>query len=357
MKKTVLYDAHIKNGGKMVEYAGYLMPVEYVGLSAEHMAVRQSCGLFDVSHMGEIFVLGADAKRFVNYVMTNRVDAPLRMTYGLFLYPNGGIVDDLMAYCFSDEKIMLVVNASNVDKDFAWLQQQTAGFDIELSNQSNYFSQLAFQGKKAVDVLQTLTNYDLQQMHMFDFDTIDIINRRFITSRSGYTGEDGFEIYGAGEDIVALFDALVALQVPLCGLGARDTLRFEANLPLYGHEIDANINPLEATLRFAIDFSKDFIGKDALLLYENEGLKRKVVALELLERGIARQNYEVVCDDKIIGHITTGYMVPGKQSALALAMLDVGYWDIGQEVFVRIRQKDVKAKIRNKKFLNKKYIK
>lgn len=357
MKKTVLYERHIAHHAKMVEYAGFDMPVEYVGLTEEHLAVRHHCGLFDVSHMGEIFITGPEAKRFVNYLITGLVRDPMRMTYALMLYPHGGIVDDLMAYYFSDDRVLLIVNASNIDKDDAWIREQAVGFDVVVDNASDRYGQLALQGVDAVKIMQPLTHYPLDTMKMFDFTMMDVIGRSFIVSRSGYTGEDGFEIYGAPEDILALFDAFDEKNVMLCGLGCRDTLRFEANLPLYGHEIGPDINPLEATLKFALDFSKDFIGKEALLQCEANGLQRKVVALELLERGIARAGYEVLANNEVIGSITTGYMLPGSQSSLALAMVKAGYWDIGTKVNVQIRKNTVQAIVRNKKFMNKKYIK
>jgi aminomethyltransferase len=208
-----------------------------------------------------------------------------------------------------------------------------------------------------VSVLQPFTTFNLGELKMYDFREIDVIGHKFIVSRSGYTGEDGFEIYGANNDIRDLFVKLTDAKVQPCGLGCRDTLRFEANMPLYGHEIDQTVNPLEATLTFALDFNKDFIGRDALLKVKAEGLKRKIVGLELDERGIARGGYEVEKDGKVIGHVTTGYLVPGVDKAYALAMVEAGNWDLGTEVQIRIRKNAVKAHVRDKKFLNKKYIK
>lgn len=358
MKKTVLYDEHLKHGAKMVEYANFLMPVEYQGLIQEHLAVRQNCGLFDVSHMGEIIITGKDTVKFVNYLITNRVnETPHKMTYGLMLYPDGGVIDDLMCYFFDQEKIMLVVNAGNLDKDDTWIKKTALDFDVKVENASERIGLLALQGPNAVNVLQKHTNYQLSEMKMFDFREFAIDNLPYLVSRSGYTGEDGFEIYGANDDIVKLFSTLANEGVALCGLGARDTLRFEANMPLYGHELSDKINPYEATLGFAVELTKDFIGHDALVKVKEAGIKRKIVALELQERGIARSDYEVEADGKVIGYITTGYMIPGVNKAYALAMLDEGYWDLGCEVFIRIRQHLVKAVVRNKKFLNKKYIK
>lgn len=358
MKKTVLYDEHLKLGAKMVEYAGYMMPVEYLGLTEEHLAVRSTCGVFDVSHMGEIAIRGTDAKKFVNYLVTSEVSStPYKMIYGMMLYENGGIVDDLMVYYVSDDDIFLVVNASNLEKDYEWIVSHQEGFDVVVVNLSDETSQLALQGKDAVKYLQKLSDYDFNNFKMYDFDYFHLLHYPFVVSRSGYTGEDGFEIYGPDDGILELFQWLIAEGVTPCGLGCRDTLRFEANMPLYGHEIDSNINPLEATLTFALAFNKDFIGKKALLEAKAQGINRKIVGLELLDKGIARGGYEVVKDDQVIGYITTGYLVPGSNKALALAMLDKGNWDLGTEVMVRIRKNLVRAQIRDKKFLNKKYVK
>lgn len=356
MKKTVLYEEHLKLGAKMVEYAGYAMPVEYSGLANEHLAVRNTVGVFDVSHMGEILIEGKDATDFANYLITSSVPKQnKRMMYGMMLYESGTIVDDLMMYHYHPEKILLVVNASNLEKDYAWITKQAQSFDVRITNLSDETSQLALQGKEAWKILQEMTDYNLSKMKMFDFDEMNILNLPFLVSRSGYTGEDGFEIYGKGSSIITLFQTLIAKGVTPCGLGCRDTLRFEANLPLYGHEIDADIDPFEATLGFAVDMAKDFIGKKAL---EGKQLKRKVVAIELLERGIARNPYEVLNEQgEKIGYITTGYLLPGKTQAVALAMLEEGYWAIGTTVYVQIRKSTVKAVVRNKKFLNKTYIK
>lgn len=206
MKKTVLYDEHIKLGAKMVEYAGYWMPVEYQGITAEHLAVRNACGVFDVSHMGEILIRGKDAKKFVNYLVTSEVPkTPKKMAYGMLLYEHGGIVDDLMVYFRSDEDIMLVVNASNKDKDYEWIKSHQAGYDVEIIDASDETSLLAVQGPSAAIIIANYTTYDLDTLRMFNFDDIDLLDLPFIVSRSGYTGEDGFEIYGSHDAILTLF--------------------------------------------------------------------------------------------------------------------------------------------------------
>lgn len=358
MKKTILYDKHLEYNAKMVEYAGYQMPVEYSGLINEHLAVRNSWGVFDCSHMGEIIITGNDSTAFVNYLMSGKVSEVMyKMSYGLLLNDNGGVIDDLMCYHYSDNKNLLVVNASNKDKDFEWINSQIGAFDVQVNDLTDAISLLAVQGKDSEKELQKISDYDLSQMKMFDFKEVKLNNMDFLISRSGYTGEDGFEIYGTNLQILSLFDELVKLGVTLCGLGCRDTLRFEANMPLYGHEINEDINPYEATLGFAVDLSKDFIGKDALIKIKDEGIKRKIVGLELLDKGIARSDYEVEVDDKVIGYITTGYMIPGTNKTYALALIEEGYWEIGTKVLIRIRKNKVNAVVRNKKFLNKKYVK
>lgn len=361
VRKTILFDEHVKHGAKMVEFGGFLMPIEYVGITEEHLAVREQCGLFDVSHMGEILITGEDTLPFIDYLITNDItNAPkMKMTYGLMLYPDGGVVDDLMVYKYSDYHCLLVVNASNTDKDYSWIVAHKDHFKVQILNQSSQYSQLALQGPKAAEVLQTLTEYPLSELKLFDFNEFLVIKKKFLVSRSGYTGEDGFEIYGNNEDILMLFRVLVEeKKISLCGLGCRDTLRFEAAMPLYGHEISAEIDPVSAGLNYAIKLEKeDFIGQKRLVQIKEEGPKRKLVGIELLERGIARGGYEVVVDEQKIGEITTGYMIPNSSNCYALAYVASEYSKIGTEVFIRIRKNLIKAQIRNKKFLNKKYIK
>lgn len=359
MKKTVLYEEHVRRNAKIVEFGGFLMPLFYTDIIKEHMAVRESSGLFDVSHMGEIRVRGKDANRFLNRLLTSFIpeDGKMKMYYGLMLDFQGGVVDDLMAYAYGPEDYLLVVNAANKDKDFAWISARKEGFDVSVVDESDLFSQLALQGPEAKNVLGRFTDYSLDQLKLFQFDHFQISGKEFLVSRSGYTGEDGFEIYGANADILALFSELAAEpEVMLCGLGCRDTLRFEAAMPLYGHEIGPEIDPLVAGLAFAVDLEKDFIGSDVLRKEKEEGLKRKVVALELLDKGIAREGYEVEADGKVIGKITTGYLLPGRTRALAFALVDADHAKIGMEVSVRIRKDLVPAVVRNKKFLDKKYI-
>ena len=365
-KKTILYDKHLEFKGKIVEFGGFLMPIEYDmfdsnGITPEHLAVRNECGVFDVSHMGEILVTGPDTCKFLDYCVTSDITnaKEFKMTYGLLCYPDGGVVDDLMVYKFSPTHVLLVVNASNTDKDFEWLQEHTDKFRVTLVNKSDEIGQIALQGPKAIDVLQSLTSFDLSRLKLFEFYEFRVNNASMLVSRSGYTGEDGFEIYGKNDDIVTLFDLLVKEKgVRPCGLGCRDTLRFEAAMPLYGHEISQDIKPVEACLNYALCYNKDFIGKESLLAYK-ENLPRKLVGIELIDRGIARGGYEL-CDletNEVIGYVTTGYLLPEHEKALALAFVSIKYSEIGTEIGVKIRHNVAKAVVRDRKFMNKKYVK
>ncbi|MGD9887122.1 MAG: glycine cleavage system aminomethyltransferase GcvT [Bacilli bacterium] len=359
MNKTILYDEHVRLGGKIVEFAGYLLPIEYSGIGEEHQAVRDQCGVFDVSHMGEIEITGNETMAFIDYLFTNSVVAveSNRMTYGMMLYPHGGVVDDMMVYKYDNHHCLLVVNASNKDKDLAWIVEHQAGFDVKVVDRSSYYSQLALQGPKAESILQPLTTYPLGSLKLFDFNHMLILNHDFLVSRSGYTGSDGFEIYGANAHILELFQLFAKnSEITLCGLGCRDTLRFEASMPLYGHEIDDTINPLEAGLNYGVKLGRKFIGSDVLEEASAKGLKRKVVALELIDRGIARNGYEVESNGQVIGHITTGYMIPNTTKSYAFALIASEFSAIGTIVEIRIRKNLVRAKVRNKRLLDKKYV-
>lgn len=348
MKQTKLHEKHTELGAKMVEYAGFHMPIQYEGISQEHNSVRTSFGVFDVSHMGEIFVKGPDAYKFVNYLITNEVTYSEKIIYGLILEENGYVIDDLLAYPMSEQEILLVVNASNTDKDYDWILKVSKGFNVEIINDSDKYSQIAIQGPKTQENMEKLLGFPVE-MEFMTFKTYNINNNEVIISRTGYTGEDGYEIYGNHELIVALFDKVIKLGAHPCGLGSRDTLRFEAGLPLYGQEIGPHINPVEANLGFFIKFDKDFIGKAAL----EQEQPRKIVGLRLLERNIPRTGYKVFKDDKEIGEITTGYLLPTQEEPIAFAIVDKEYSKIGTDVFVQIRNKMVPAKIRNRKFMRK----
>jgi aminomethyltransferase len=339
----------------MIEYAGFNMPVSYTGIAEEHLAVRNGMGIFDVSHMGEFLVDGKDAIKFVNYIVTNNIlEDFTKVTYTLFCDEKGFVVDDLLVYVVKPEQVLLVVNAGNIDKDFAWVEKQAKHFDVTVRNVSESYSQIAIQGPIAKDHIDQLLGTVVSDLGFMTYKVVPFHGGYVIASRTGYTGEDGFEIYGTHDLVVHAWDLAVSKGAVPCGLGARDTLRFEANLPLYGHEISDSINPIEAGLGFAVKFEKDFIGKDALL-EAKENPKRKIVGLELLERNIPRQGYPVFFNDQEIGVITTGYLLPTQEKPIACALIDVNYSKLGTELFVQIRGKMVPAKVRSRKFYTKNY--
>lgn len=357
MKKTVLHDAHIKLGAKMVEFAGYDMPIQYTTITDEHEAVRTEAGLFDVSHMGEIYVVGSEATEFVDYVFTNNVVNMKNQSinYGFLCYPDGGVVDDLLVYKISDTVYLLVVNASNIEKDFNWLNQNNT-FDVEIINKSDEISEIALQGPKAETFLQYFTQTPLETIGFFTFAEIDLQSRPFLVSRTGYTGEDGFEIYGDHRDIYMLWHALLEHHPTLkpIGLGARDTLRFEVALPLYGNELSPEITPVEAGLTFAIDKTKKhFIGASVLHEQLMNKPSRKIVGLDLLSKGILRHGYQVLHEDTVVGHVTTGYYGPSVQSSIAMALIDKPHGKIGNQLHVMVRNKRLPVAVRNKKFYDK----
>lgn len=361
-KKTPLYDEHVKLGGKIVDYAGWELPVQYEGLVPEHEAVRNSVGIFDVSHMGEIIVKGKDAMTFLDYLMTNDMTSIVdeQIIYTMMCYPNGGVVDDLLIYRYSDENFYLVVNGANTDKDFEWITSHKGNYDVEIENISDTVGLVAVQGPNAEKTLQKLTDTDLSQIKYYHFqDDVDIGGVKAMVSRTGYTGEDGFEVYTDAGDIVkvwnSVFDAGKEYDIKPAGLGCRDTLRFESSLPLYGNEIGEDITPLEGGLKFFVKFDKesDFIGKEELKKQSEAGVTRRVVGIELLGKGIPREGYEIYKDGEKIGHITTGYMSPTLKKSIANAIIDVEHAALDTEVDVMIRKKTVPAKVISKKYLKK----
>jgi aminomethyltransferase len=361
-KKTPLYDEHVKLGGNVVDYAGWYLPVQYEGLVPEHEAVRNAVGLFDVSHMGEITIKGKDALAYVNYLMTNDISTIVdnQVIYTFMCHPTGGVVDDLLVYRYDGEFFYLVVNAANIEKDHKWILENKGDFDVEIENISDSVGEVAIQGPMAEKVLQKLTDYDLSQIKFFHLKRdVDIAGVNCMVSRTGYTGEDGFEVYSDNEGIVKVWNAILDAGkdegIKPTGLGCRDTLRFEASLPLYGHEMDDEITPLEAGFKYFVKLDKesDFIGKEALNKMWSEGLERKLVGIELLDRGIAREGYEIYKDGEKIGHVTTGYKSPTLGKVIGNALIKTEFTELGTEVDVKIRNKFAKAKVISKKFLKK----
>jgi aminomethyltransferase len=359
MKKTKFYQVHKNLNAKLVEFAGFEMPIQYTSIIQEHKSVRNSVGVFDVSHMGEIFVKGPKAFDFVQYVTINDVAKlfPGRVQYSAMCYDDGGIVDDLLVYKLSEQEFMLVVNASNIEKDFQWLQSNNK-FDVIIENQSDYYSLLALQGPKSPDVIQKLLN-EKTNLDYYYFDYQNILGNDVLISRTGYTGELGFEIYFQGETDVAekiwdaIFDAGKEFNIQPVGLGARDTLRLEMGYCLYGNDIDKTTNPIEAGLGWITRLNKeDFIGK-AALISAKENLSRKLVALVSEEKIFPRNGYDVSYNGKIIGKVTSGSVSPILEKAIALAYVKKEFSDIDTELNIISRGKESVAKVVKLPFIKK----
>ena len=350
MKKLVLSDIHEYFGAKMVDFAGHFMPVQYEGVNAEHQSVREEVGVFDVSHMGEVFVKGEKAEEFLQYITSNDVAKliPGKAQYTCLLNETGGIVDDFLLYMLEENQYLLVVNASNIEKDLAWLNAYNS-FDCTIDNQSDNYSLLAVQGPKSIALLQQLTNEDLAAVKYYNFKIGSIAGvENVILSRTGYTGEIGFELYVKNEDAKKLWQAIFSTDIEIkpIGLAARDTLRLEKGFCLYGNDIDETTSPLEAGLIWITKFTKDFISSKNLKKQKEEGVSRKLVGLELIDRGIARKDYKIVNENGgEIGMTTSGTMSPTLKKAIAMAYVNTDYKEIGTEVFVKVRNKQLKAKV------------
>lgn len=352
LKRTPLYEEHLAAKAKLIDFGGWEMPVQYVSVLEEHHAVRTKAGLFDVSHMGEIDVQGKEALEFVQMLITNDLSKleDGRILYSPMCYPNGGTVDDLLVYRYDSKHFFIVVNASNTNKDYAWIVEQADKFDVAVNNCSDQYAQLALQGPLAEKILQRITTINLAQIRYYAFAHGKIDGVSCLVSRTGYTGEDGFELYFSPEFARQLWQDILKTGaqegVQPIGLGARDTLRFEARLPLYGNELGTEISPLEAGLGIFVKFDKaDFIGKNALLTQKEEGVSRKLVGLEMIGRGIARSHYLLQKDNEEIGFVTSGSYSPtlGKNIALGLIRSDLAVQ--GDVIDVMIRGKAVQAKI------------
>lgn len=350
--KTPFYEQHVAAGGKMVPFAGFLMPVQYTGIIEEHRHVRSKVGLFDVSHMGEIEVRGPEALKFLSYVTVNDPAALEvgQVQYSAMCYPDAGIVDDLLVYRFPDH-YFLVVNASNLDKDYAWLQEQAKGFDITLKNTSPEVAQLALQGPQADPLLQKICNLKLSDMKFYWFKVGKVDGVEMIVSRTGYTGEDGFELYFdkkyAGQIWEALFKAGKEFDLRPIGLGARDSLRLEMKYCLYGNDIDKTTSPLEAGLGWITKLKKegDFIAKDVLLKQKAEGLKRKLVGFEVEGNAFPRQHYKVFKDGSQVGEVASGVFSPSVSKGIGTAYVPSEFAKTGTDLQVEIRGKMIPAKV------------
>lgn len=362
LRQTPLYPMHLKYGGKIIDFGGWELPVQYegMGIIKEHNLVRESAGLFDVSHMGEVLIQGENAEDYVQKLVCNDIK-PMKdgqVLYSPMCYPDGGVVDDLLVYRYTKNKYLLVINASNVEKDFAWMSEHLMT-GAAAANVSALYAQLALQGPQAQQILQKLTDTDLDSIRFFWFQpTVKISGVECIVSRTGYTGEDGFELYIQPEQACYVWEEILQAggdMVGPVGLGARDSLRFEAKLPLYGQEIDKDITPLEAGLGFFVKLNgDDFIGKAALARQKQEGLKRKLVEFSMVGKGIPRSHYDVQKDGQTIGHVTTGLHSPTFKKPLGLALVKTEYSAPGTEFDIIIRDKAIPAKVETGIFYRKK---
>ncbi len=353
LQKTPLNEEHRRLGGKMVDFGGWDMPVQYpAGVIAEHIATREKVGLFDVSHMGEIHVDGKDAVKFINSITTNDVAKLVdgQAHYSSLLYENGTVVDDLLVYRFSEEKLFLVVNAGTQDKDWAWIKEHSVNFDVDLRHASVEYCQIAIQGPHSTEILQTLTKTDLSAIKYYHFTTGEVDGVASIISRTGYTGEDGFEVYADATKAVQLWNKMLKAGEPFgilpCGLAARNTLRLESAMSLYGHEISDEITPLEANLGWICKLNKEnFIGKDALVKQKADGLTRKLVGFEVTDKGIARDGFDVYINDQKVGYVTSGSPAPFLKKNIGLAFVPAEFANIGQEIKIDVRGRMLSAEV------------
>lgn len=370
LKRTPLFDKYPEHGGKIVEFGGFEMPIQFeTSLTDEHNRVREFAGLFDVSHMGEIIVTGKDSVPFLNYILTNDVSKMKigRVIYTFMCNENGGVVDDFMVYKIAEDNYALIVNASNTEKDFQWIKNLVGEYEVNVDDITARIGQLALQGPKSLEILEKLSDDDIASIpnlaFVGDFEFGDncfkVAGKPCLISKTGYTGEDGYEIYCKAEDTAPIWDAILATEIagekpwPI-GLGARDTLRFEAGLPLYGNEMKDDIPVVYLGMNFAIKFNKDdFVGKKALE-EAKANPKQKLVGFELTGKGVPRQGYEIVDGDEVIGEVTTGYIPPTIQKPIGNAYVNVAKAVLGETITVMLRKRPVEATIISNRFLDNK---
>lgn len=354
-KRTCLYDKHVKLGALISPFGGFDMPIQYSTIIDEHQAVRNDCGVFDVSHMGEVTVKGKDAERYVQHIFTNDVSKiePGQILYGMMCYDNGGTVDDLLVYKMAVNDFFLVINAANIDKDWQWMQDNAKGFDIELVNRSEYYGQVAVQGPNAETVVEEVLGLECKDLVFYTVKTIGDI----IISRTGYTGEDGFEIYASHNYICECWDKLIESgRCKPCGLGCRDTLRFEVGLPLYGDELSADISPVMSGLSMFCKLDKEeFIGKEALAAQKANGVEKRVIGIELEGKAIPRNGYAVVKDGETVGEVTTGYHSISTDKSVCMALVKTEFAKLGTPLEVQIRKKTFPGVVVKKRFYDKHY--
>ncbi|MDF1543483.1 MAG: glycine cleavage system aminomethyltransferase GcvT [bacterium] len=349
IKKTPFYDKHVAAGAKMVEFAGYHMPIQYQGITAEHLAVRENIGLFDLTHMGEFEVSGEGATAYLQKVTTNNVEALAigQIQYSCMTLPTGGIVDDLLVYRLEDS-YLLIVNASNLQKDFDWLSSQLDP-EVQLTNLSDQTALLAIQGPNAQKLMAELTDYDLDEMKYYTWAIAEIAGVDLLFSRTGYTGEDGFEIYMTYEQAETIWKEILEKGkkhgLELIGLGARDSLRLEMKMALYGNDIDESTTPIEASLGWIVHLDKEFIGKEVIAMQKAEKPSRRLVCLELEGRAFPRKGYDVIVNGEAAGKLTSGTFSPSLQKPIAMAYVPRSHTKSGSEVEVEIRGKKIAATV------------
>ncbi|MGQ4833270.1 MAG: glycine cleavage system aminomethyltransferase GcvT [Candidatus Asgardarchaeia archaeon] len=357
LKKTHVHDWHVKHA-RMTEFAGYHMPVWYSSIEKEHLAVRNSVGIFDVTHMGRFFVEGSDATEFLNYVVTRDVKKAKegQALYSVMLNEKGGIIDDLIVYKMSSTKYFVVVNASNKEKDFNWLNKHASSFDVSITNHSDEMPMFAIQGPKAPDLLSKVSNIDVPNLGRFFFSEGELFGYRAIVARTGYTGEDGFEVsfYNIplehSDKAIALWEKILEagreFNIEPCGLGARDSLRLEAGMVLYGNDIDENTTPIEAAIKYALDIDKEnYIGKDIIDKQLEEGVSRIRIGIIMLERAIPRHDFDILdSSGNILGHLTSGGYSPLIKNGIGMGYVPIEYNKSGIELFINVRGKNKKAK-------------
>ncbi len=354
LKKTHIYAYHAEHGN-IVDFGGFAMPIWYEGIQAENKVVRNSCGIFDTSHMGRTWAEGPDTDKFLNYIVTNNIAKlePNNGMYTVMCKPSGGIVDDLILYKISSERFLIVYNANNRGKDYKWLKKNTKGFKVKIKDVSNNMGMIACQGPQAQNTLQKITHQDLSEIKRFGLANLTISGHEVMAARTGYTGEDGFEIFiddcplENPEKALKVWNDLLEAGSHPCGLGSRDSLRLEAGLWLYGNDIDESINPLEAGLRWTVKLKKPgyFIGQRAIQKIRDEGVTKVLVGIMMIERGIPRHGYEILKDEEPVGLITSGGISPTLNVGIALGYVPPQLKKKGTELEIRIRNRDVKGKV------------
>lgn len=356
-KRTCLYDKHVALGALIAPFAGFDMPIQYSGITEEHNAVRRHCGVFDVSHMGEVLVTGSEAEKYINHIFTNDVRGlPAgKVLYGMMCYPDGGVVDDTCICKLEDQVFLMTINASNIDKDIAWIEKNAAGFDVVIKNKSENYGQLALQGPEAEAKIESVLGVSTKDLNFYEVRQVKTDGEVIIVSRTGYTGEDGFEIYGSPKYINEAWDKLIAAGITPCGLGCRDTLRFEVGLPLYGNELSDKISPVMAGLSMFVKLDKEeFIGKDALQKQKAEGVSQRLRGIVLEGNAIPRHGYKVMKEGKEVGVVTTGYRLISTPKSCAVALVDASV-QMGDKLEIQIRKKSFPGIVVKKKFYDKHY--